>query len=339
MEKHKEQTYFTIPGAPEIAGLSFRRFQGETDFAPMLEVLNGSREADQTEYVFTLDEMKNLFANLKNCDPYQDMFFAEIDGQVIAYTRIYWGEESTGDFIYQIYGIVSPVWRRQGIGAAMLKQNEMRAQEIAAEHPADAPKFLQTWVDETEREHNRLLQSKGYQTTRYFFEMTRPIDAPLPDTPMPEGLEVRPAVEDHYRPIAEAADEAFRDHWGHHPMTEKDYQRWLNSPRFDPDLWKIAWDGDQVAGMVLNYFKEEENREFDRKRGYTEDISVRRPYRNRGLAKALIAQSIRMFRDMGMQETALGVDVDNPSGALKLYEDLGYRTTKRTDVYRKPLTT
>jgi mycothiol synthase len=337
IETDNRSMFFAIPEMPSLPGLHFRRFQGESDFPLMIDVLNGSKEADQADYSPTIEEMVNFFANMKNCDPYHDMLFAELNGQMIAYSRVSWGKETTGDYIYQLFGLVLPEWRHLGIGAAMLKSNETRLREISADHPAGAPKFFQSWVDETEREHNRLLKSAGYKPVRFFFEMTRPIDDPLPDTPMPEGLDVRRAEKHHYRQIAEASNEAFRDHWGHHTMTEVDYRRWINSPNFQPDLWKVAWDNDQVAGMVLNYIRKEENLEFNRKRGYTEDISVGRTWRKRGLAKSLIAQSILMFREMGMEETALGVDADNPNGALKLYKGLGYRTIKRTDVYRKPL--
>jgi ribosomal protein S18 acetylase RimI-like enzyme len=100
----------------------------------------------------------------------------------------------------------------------------------------------------------------------------------------------------------------------------------------------VAWDQDQVAGMVLNYVHEEENREYQRKRGYTENISVSLPYRRQGLARYLLVLSIKMFQEMGMEETALGVDTKNQNHALSLYEGVGYKVDKKDTVYRKPLT-
>jgi ribosomal protein S18 acetylase RimI-like enzyme len=97
----------------------------------------------------------------------------------------------------------------------------------------------------------------------------------------------------------------------------------------------VAWEGQQVAGMVLNRLDREQNEQYQRQRGYTQDVFVRRPWRRRGLARSLLAQSIRMFRDAGMQETALGVDTQNPSGALKLYESLDYRQIKRHTFFNK----
>ena len=95
--------------------------------------------------------------------------------------------------------------------------------------------------------------------------------------------------------------------------------------------------GDEVAGMVLNFINPAENDEYKRKRGYTEGISVRRPWRRRGLARSLLAQSLRYFKQLGMNEAALGVDTENPSGALKLYESVGFQSVKSFIEYRKPL--
>ena len=89
--------------------------------------------------------------------------------------------------------------------------------------------------------------------------------------------------------------------------------------------------------MILNFIHEEENKEYNRKRGYTEEISVRRPWRRRGLARALLARSLKVLKDHGMTEAALTVDAENISGALGLYEDAGFQTVKRRTVYHKPL--
>jgi ribosomal protein S18 acetylase RimI-like enzyme len=88
---------------------------------------------------------------------------------------------------------------------------------------------------------------------------------------------------------------------------------------------------------VLNRLDHEQNEVHQRLRGYTQDIFVRRPWRRRGLARALLVQSIEMFRQMGMAETALGVDTQNPSGALRLYESLDYREVRRHTFFDKAL--
>jgi ribosomal protein S18 acetylase RimI-like enzyme len=165
--------------------------------------------------------------------------------------------------------------------------------------------------------------------------MVCPFHEPIKVTPMPKGLEIRTVPRDQFRKVWEADQEAFKDHWGYVPGTENDYQRWLENPIHDPNLWRVAWDGDQVAGMVLNFLNQEENEEYNRKRGWTEDICVRRPWRRRGLARALLTRSLQMFKDMGMDHAALGVDTKNLSGALNLYQSVGFQVEKRYTDYRK----
>ncbi len=127
------------------------------------------------------------------------------------------------------------------------------------------------------------------------------------------------------------------DEPGQSEWVEEYYDWLLDSPDFRPKLWQVAWDGDQVVGMVMNEINEDENREYHRLRGYTEGISVRRPWRRQGVAKALIARSLHLLKDMGYAEAALGANPDNPNGAVPLYESMGYRVVKRFAAYRKPL--
>lgn len=187
-----------------------------------------------------------------------------------------------------------------------------------------------------------MLEKTGYEPTRYGFEMVRPDLENIPDFPLPEGLGVRQVLPEHYRAIWDADTEAFRDHWGFVAPSEEDYRTWLvNETLFQPELWQVAWDmaTNQVAGQVRTFIDHEQNKLYDRRRGYTEFISVRRPYRRRGLARALIARSLHAQKEAGMTESALSVDSENLSGATKVYEDCGFRVTKKMTVYRKPLIT
>jgi ribosomal protein S18 acetylase RimI-like enzyme len=223
----------------------------------------------------------------------------------------------------------------------MLRHNEHRLREIAdgliadGQITPDTPRLYEIWVTDTEVGKEALVRKEGYEPVRYAFSMVRPLSEPIEVKPMPEGLEIRLVPEEHYRTLWDAMQEAFQDHWGFVPEPEEEYQKWLEWPDFDPGLWKVAWDGDQVAGMVLNFISKQENVEYNRKRGYTEGICVRRPWRRRGLARALLTRSLQMFKDMGMDEGALGVDTQNLNGALNLYESVGFRVEKRHTTYRK----
>ncbi len=326
-----------IPQRPDIPGLSFRHFQGKSDYQRIVDVFNACKKIDGEDYTMTLESIGHHYDHLERCDLSTDMVFIEVDGDVIGYARVGWYPEDSGDRIYYSLGWILPDWRQKGIGTNVLHFCENRLREIAVEHPRECNKFFQAEYNDHRLDVERLLKGFGYQETRWFYEMTQPIYAPLPEVSLPLGLEVRPVHEDRYRDVFDAQDEAFGDHWGHVDATETDYQRFISDPTFDPSLWKVAWDGKKVAGMVLNFLNKKENEEYQRKRGYTENISVRRPYRRQGLARYLLVKSIEMFREMGLEETALGVDAQNPNQALNLYEGVGYQVGKKYTTCRIPL--
>jgi mycothiol synthase len=327
----------TLLEAPALPGLTFRNFQGPADYPRMLVVLNGSKDADQIDDVDTLETLINTYTHAVNCDLYQDVLIAEIDGQMAGYARMYWADALDGNRLYQPIGFVLPQWRGCGIGRALLAFCEQRAAALAALPAPGQPRFLQVFAFGTETAKIRLLERAGYTPVRYLYSMVRPDLENIPAAPLPAGLEVRPARPEHYRAIWEANDEAFRDHWSYVPRAEEDYQVWLGEDEFQPEIWKVAWDvaTNQVAGMVLGFILAEQNAKFQRRRGWTEDICVRRPWRRRGLARALIAESLRELKARGMTEAALGVDSENLSGALGLYESLGFRPVERNMLYRK----
>jgi ribosomal protein S18 acetylase RimI-like enzyme len=253
------------------------------------------------------------------------------------YSRVWWLQELGGQRVYRQIVFLRPQWRGKGIRRAVLRHNERRMRQIAEGHPEDGPRTLETWAWDTEVAWASLLQDEGYEAVRYGFSMVRPDLEEIPDLPLPEGLEVRPVGPEQVAAVWDAAREAFRDHWGYSEddWSLEDLKEWQESPTYEPELWRVAWAGDEVAGMVLSFIDQEENAEYGRLRGYTETICVRRPWRRQGLARALIARSFLAIKERGMTEAALGVDAENTNGALQLYKGMGFGVVKQHTTYRK----
>lgn len=336
MSQNKSE--ITVPDAPDIPGLTFRHFQGESDYSAMVNVLEGCKEADQFEQTTTVEDMARFFKHLVNCDPYKDMLFAEMNGHVIGYTRLWWQEEPDDTRIYTHFALLLPEWRGKGICRSMLLFNEQRAREIAADHPK-GNRFYQSWADDTEAFWISHLLREQYQPARYYFIMMRSLSEPVPDLPLPEGIEVRPVQPEHYWPAWRAADEALQDHWGGSDLTDGKLKELMERPSFDPTLWVVAWDTttDHIAGVVMSSIDEEENKEYNRKRAHMGPIGIRRPYRRKGLASALIAKNFEVLKEHGMTEAILAVDAENLTGALRLYEKMGFSPIEQATAYRKPM--
>ena len=202
---------------------------------------------------------------------------------------------------------------------------------------AGVPIAARAFAAESEIGHRRLLEDAGFEPIRWFFETRRTPLADVPDVPLPEGLEIRPVTPEQHRAIWEADVEAFQDHWQPRVQTEADFVELFAKDDLDTSLWAVAWDGDQVAGSVQAWIWRGENEQLGVRRGWLEHISVRRPYRRRGLGKALTASALRRLAEAGMDEAMLGVDADSPTGALSLYESLGFEVDQRSVAWRRSL--
>ncbi|MEE9299397.1 MAG: GNAT family N-acetyltransferase [Acidimicrobiia bacterium] len=319
-----------------VGEVSYRNFGGEEDFVGMVAMLKAQALHDGVDRHYSVEAMANSYRHLSNCNLDTDFAIAERAGEIVGYTRVFWWiEEATSDRVLGFIGWTHPEVRDLAVESALVAWSESRLREIAVGRPTDRGQVLQTWAEEPEREKTLVLREAGFEISQTYTLMTRSLDDPIPECPLPAGLEFKPVTEADRRRVWEADQEAFRDHVGFAAGTEQDFQEFANRPNFDPGFWKVAFDGEQIAGQVLGYFDAEENAALGLERGWTEWISTQRAWRGKGVAKAAITESMRMFKQMGMTEVALEVHTTNPTGAYRLYEGLGYRVVQTGHEFRK----
>jgi GNAT superfamily N-acetyltransferase len=321
---------------PVLEGVTFRHFAGRSDYPHFARIITAHARGEGHDRVETPEQLGSAYDHLQRCDPRRDLVVAEVDGTPVAYSRLWWDPEPDGAHVYRQVCFVDPDFGSRGIGGALFIWNEERLREVASEHEA-AEQRLEVYANDRNNGLTGLVHGHGYEEDTYFAEMVRPSVDDLPDHRLPDGLEIRPVTEDQVRTIWEADVEAGRDHWGFVEPTEADYQRFLEFPYLDTSLWKVAWDAERVAGQVKSFVDTAQNEEHGRRRGWTEAISTARRWRRRGVAKALIVESIRELAGRGMTEVALGVHTQNPHGAYELYAGLGYEVVSSWTNYRKPL--
>ncbi len=344
-----------VADAPTIPGLRFRTFRGPADAGALTEILNAESAADGVDEYVTADEVAAELAHATEEDPARTLVIAEIDGRPVAFARRGWRDR--GVFVaYEHTGFVHPAIRRRGLGRALLRHQAAALRDLAAAHatqesaaaasdgpgadaaaPADAAptapsaapadRVLFSWSDTRRTGAMALLESEGYAPVRWYLDLERPSLDDLPVAALPPGIVMRaPDRSDEalLRAALVAEDEAFRDHWGHHAMTEDDAGAVLAEPDLDPSLWRLAWDGDAIAGVIRAIVYAEENARLGHRRVWIDRLSVRRPWRGRGIARALMIAVMADARERELTSAWLGVDTDNTTGALGLYERLGF---------------
>jgi ribosomal protein S18 acetylase RimI-like enzyme len=327
-----------IPQAPSIPGLRFRAFAGEGDYPAMAVVMNALAEHEGVTAMWNIYTLMHMDQWIRDFDPSRNRVMVEIDGKVVGMGRVECGHESSGKRVYMHSCNLLPEWRGKGIERSMLLHNEARLREIAATHPQDGPRFFQAFaLPRTNPEAIVNVIALGYEPIRHSYHMVRPDLQNIPDAPLPPGITSRPMAEHEMRQIWDAGNEAFRDHWGHMDPPADGFETWKNCEDLDRTLSRVAWDGDQVVGRVLIYIPSAHNERAAKKRADTESICVGRPWRKRGVATALIAQCLHGLRGAGFHEAALGVDTENTSGALRIYERMGYKVVQKYSRYQKAM--
>jgi mycothiol synthase len=325
----------------EIPGLSLRQHMGGTELAARIApIANAVYAASGMDEITTVADLENWLGHTTaGFDPATDVVLAEVDGALVGYAWVDWVDTTDALREFRLGGYVHPEWQGRGIGRRLLAWQEGYARSHPAAATSMRPLVLGSWSSELNVRKGRLLAAAGYTPVRSFFEMLRPTLDEIQVPPLPDGIEIRPVANDREskKRLWDADVEAFEDHWGGFDSSDAAFEAWLVRPNWDADLWVAAWDGAEVAGAVMNTIYASDNEAFGRRRGWLDSVFVRRAWRRRGLAAALVGRSLVRLREAGMDEAMLGVDSDNPSGALALYERAGFEVHRRSAAYRKPM--
>jgi mycothiol synthase len=202
----------------------------------------------------------------------------------------------------------------------------------AAELAAGSPGVARTLVDSEDAVFRDVVDRRGFSPVRYAFRMEIDLAEEPPTPEWPEGITVRSYRPSDARRIHEAEREVFADDWNFEALEFEDWQHLeLDASGFDPALWFIAEEGDELAGFSLCRSERRPGT------GHVRGLGVRSPWRRRGLGTALLRHSFRELRARGRLKADLGVDADNPTGAVQLYERVGMHAVYRIDTYEKKL--
>ncbi len=251
------------------------------------------------------------------------------------------GYAVTWDFEPHVYilvtAVVHPEWRGLGIGTAICRWLEERGRQSVLKAPPGTRVVLCQEAISGNETAQALLREQGYQFVRYSLHMLIEMDGPPPEPVVPDGFTIRPFIRgQEERALVQAIRESFRGHWGYpeRPFEEElgDYVHLLDNPDTDPSLWFVAADGDEIVGTSFCSVELAEDPEI----GWLWALGVRRTWRRRGLALALLQHCFGALYRHGKRKVALAVDAQNLSAA-HLYEKAGMHTQHQYKVYELEL--
>jgi mycothiol synthase len=234
---------------------------------------------------------------------------------------------------------IDPDFEDTGVAAWLLDWAGQRCAQLVDELPAAVRLAPRTSLPRQAESMRAVLESQGYRHIRTSYTMQIEMEAPPPQPEWPEGITIRTYDPDRdLAAVYRADNEAFRDHFGH---VEEPYEQGLERFKhyltgyegFDPSLWFLAMDGDDVAGISLCKPGASEDPEI----GWVDALAVRRPWRKRGLGLALLRHSFAEYYRRGRRKVGLGVDAENLTGALRLYERAGMHIHEVFDLFEKEM--
>lgn len=238
-----------------------------------------------------------------------------------------------------VFAQVHPAHQGLGIGAALAAWAEARGRELLPSAPEGSRVILQQFIMSTDAPAEKFLQDRGYTLVRHNLRMSIDFAGPPPRPSLPEGVTIRPFIRGQEEAaLLRAVRDEFRDHWGYVEQPwDEDYKGWLHymntDPNFDPSLTFVAMDGDEIAGTALC----NQNWVEDPGAGWIHSLGVRRPWRRRGVALALLQHSFVALHERGKQGAKLGVDAQSLTGATRLYEKAGMHMERQFSFYEKEL--
>ncbi len=234
---------------------------------------------------------------------------------------------------------VHPDHQQRGLEAALLQWAEAHTREMALPRAAGGTRIcLMGYRNSLDTPGQVAYKQAGFKVVRHMYRMQIELDKAPPAPVWPVDCALRafvPGQDDEG--VLHVYREAFQDHWGYvalpYEEDQKMFRHWMTDPIFDPALWQLVMVDERLVGISLNQAHLDE----DPAMGWISMLGVLREYRHQGIATALLLHGFGQFYQRGQKRVGLGVDTQNLTGALRLYESAGMRVVRQTNVFEKEL--
>ncbi len=300
------------------------RSPAREDAESVTALIGACQRADTGEADMTLDELIDDWHDLDLAE--EAVIVAAPDGGIAGYADVI----NRSYVTVSVYGYVHPDYRERGIGASLVAWGERWTRDRMPQAPENARVVVQHYVNTANTGARNLLEATGYAPVRGVYVMETELEQAPPPPHWPEDISVQafaPSRDEHA--AYEAVEDAFRDVWGRPRNTFESFLRLTEKESFDPSLWFLARDGEEICGVALCKVLEEQ--------GWVDVVGVRRPWRKRGLGLTLLRHAFAEYHRRSIRKVGLSVDAESITGAPRLYGRAGMSVKDSYVVYLKEL--
>jgi GNAT superfamily N-acetyltransferase len=273
--------------------------------------------------------------DLPDGDPVEDTLIGVTPaGQIVALGWAIAPAGATATFRIFDWNYVHPGFRGLGIGSFLLDWWEQRGRTltIASQLPGSLRQYPYDW--QTDR--IELLANHGYRPERHFIELERDLAAPVPKPALPSGIRIEPWEPAMLEPARHISNAAFADHWGSEPFEPERWASW-HDEFFHHSASAMAFAGEEPVALIMCAVYPHDFEDRGRSEGWIERLGTLQASRGRGLASALVNRAMQVFRHDELDYALLGVDADSPTGAMSMYERLGFTALRQSIAYVKQI--
>jgi mycothiol synthase len=300
------------------------------DVPAVTRLLAAAEKVDDTGEHLDEDDVTEWFST-PGMDLAEDTLGAYAGDSLVAAGMVMAPENVRTEDRISLEGVVHPSARRQGLGAELLRRQESRAASLHAARFPSLPGETELSAYETVPSKRALIAAAGYRDIRWWNEMRHPL-SPLPPVPaVPAGLRVVGYDPSFSEATRVAHNSAFSEHFGSSERSPEVWEHWFaGSTHFTASDSFLVLDGSSIAAYLLTHFYPADAEATGRRTAWIGQLGTLDGYRKRGLGTLLLATALAAYRSAGYDAAELGVDTSNVTGALALYERIGFVPVRRS---------
>lgn len=317
------------------AGLAWRPITVD-DVDAITTLQQAMDRVDHPSYAATREELEEELSHSYLELAADSLVGVDTDGVVVAYGLVILppGQETLVRSILQ--GGVHPDYRGDGIGRELLAWQQSRALQQLATSQKTLPAWIVAHAEERSTDSTTLLTRAGFEKSRYFFALERKLSEALPEVTAADGVTIVTYSPRFSEATHLAKNGAFRDHWGSQPSTDEQWESMVKMEAFHEEVSYVALSPEgEVVGFLLTFVVEDDWKLQGYSSGYIGLLGVVKGWRRRRIAPAMLARAFEGYREAGYERAQLDVDAENPSGALALYESVGFTEKTRSISFTK----